>query len=421
MRTWVVAIVAAVMVTGCGQRQDSFACTDDAACGPNGTCEPGFNLCSFTNPSCPSGRAFGELGGIYSNQCVGSQPPPDAHPSDGSTADARLCFGDAPFTVCLAAAPSAPMTLTSSINTDTSSLCVATTSGGMGFCVVAGTTITVTSEGPTFRATGSKPLVLVASDSITVKSPLDASSHHTSNPTSNPEIGAGADSSDCPVLTTKPANGGGGAGGSFNGPGGGGSPAARTGSLGGAPGAGIAPITALRGGCPGQDGEGGTSDFGKGGHSGGAVLLIAGNTINVMAEINASGEGGQGGVQNTAGGGGGGAGGMIVLDAHTVTNSSVVLANGGGGGEGSSEGAAGGDGIDSSTTTPAPGGSMLPNGGDGGAGSAGIATAGSPGLAGTIVNMLHGGGGAGGGGAGIILAPSGVTLGGMLSPPATTF
>ena len=31
MATRVVAIVAAVMVTGCGQRLDSFACTDDAS------------------------------------------------------------------------------------------------------------------------------------------------------------------------------------------------------------------------------------------------------------------------------------------------------------------------------------------------------------------------------------------------------
>jgi hypothetical protein len=84
-------------------------------------------------------------------------------------------------------------TLITTINTDTSSLCVATTSGGTGSCVLAGTTITVTSEGPTFRATGSKPLVLVASDSITVMTILDVSSHHTAIPTTNPEAGAGAD------------------------------------------------------------------------------------------------------------------------------------------------------------------------------------------------------------------------------------
>lgn len=165
--------------------------------------------------------------------------------SDGGTAaidmalpDARACFGDAPFTVCLASAPSGPLTLTMAINTDTSNLCVATTSGGAGYCVLAGTTITVDSDGLTLRAMGSRPLVLVASDSITVKTSLDVSSHHTTNPSANPETGAGADFGGCPAPATNPANGGGGAGGSFNGPGGTGAAAARGGSLGGSPGAG---------------------------------------------------------------------------------------------------------------------------------------------------------------------------------------
>jgi hypothetical protein len=423
MRTWVVAIVAAVMVTGCSPRQESFTCSDSASCGAGGTCEPGLNLCSFPNSGCTSGRAYGDLGGSNSGQCVGGgQPQPDGGIPDGPMADARLCFGDAPFTVCLAAAPTAPLTLTTAINTDTSNLCVATTSGGMGFCVVAGTTITVQSEGPTVRATGSKPLVLVASNSITVMSPLDVSSHHTTNPAANPETGAGADFTGCPAPATNPANGGGGAGGSFNGVGGSGAAAARANSAGGAPGVAIATVTALRGGCPGQDGEGAPADLGKGGHGGGAVLLIAGNSINVMAEINASGEGGRTGNRNTSGGGGAGAGGMIVLDAHTVTNSALLLANGGGGGEGSGENGAGADGSDPTTATAATGGSAIANGGDGGAGSAGIATStGGPGLPGTVVTNLNGGGGAGGGGAGIILVPTGVTLGGTLSPLATIF
>jgi hypothetical protein len=427
MRTWVVAIVVAVMVTGCSTRLESFACTDDASCGVGGKCEPSFSLCSFANDAkCgPGGRTFGDLGGPNSGQCVGSTPLPDGGTPDGSTVDARLCFGDAPFAVCLAAPPQGPLMLTTSINTDTSNLCVATTSGGTGACVVAGTTITVNSEGPTFRATGSKPLVLVASSSITVMNLLDVSSHHTANPITTPEAGAGADFNGCPAPTAMPSLGGGGAGGSFNGAGGSGVASARASSSGGAPGAAIATVTALRGGCPGQDGEGAPNDLGKAGHGGGGVLLVAGNSINLMAGINAAGEGGRGGLQNTAGGGGGGAGGMIVLNAHTVTNSAILLANGGGGGEGSGENTIGGDGSDPATiaiTTPAPGGALLANGGDGGVGSAVAAGGpGSPGAVGTNVGGKLGGGGAGGGGAGIILVPGGVTPGGMISPTATTF
>jgi hypothetical protein len=125
-------------------------------------------------------------------------------------------------------------TTTSPFNTDTSSTCVATTSSAAGYCVLAGTTITVDcAEGPTLRATGSKPLVLVASDSIPVKTILDVSSHHTTNPTLNPETGAGANFSGCAAPVANPGNGGGGAGGSFNGAGGSGAASARGGSSGG--------------------------------------------------------------------------------------------------------------------------------------------------------------------------------------------
>src|SRR5579872_777126 len=106
MATRVVAILAAVVVTGCSPRASSFMCTDDASCGAGGKCEPTFNLCSFPNEAqCgPGGRSFGDLGGSNSDQCVGGQPPiadagPDAPP------DARVCFGTAPFTFCFAAPP----------------------------------------------------------------------------------------------------------------------------------------------------------------------------------------------------------------------------------------------------------------------------------------------------------------------------
>jgi len=153
------------------------------------------------------------------------------------------------------------------------------------------------------------------------------------------------------------------------------------------------------------------------------VLLIAANAIHVLADISAPARA-VAPAPRAPRGGGGGTGGMIVLDAPVVTSSGLLLANGGGGGEGSGDGAFGSDGLDPMTINPAAGGTGLSEGGDGGNGSAGIAAgAGATGQNGAIVTRMGvqhvGGGGGGGGGAGVIIAPSGVVLGGMISPEVT--
>jgi hypothetical protein len=413
MGTWLAAIVAVLTVTGCKYGADSFSCTGNASCGTGGTCQPN-NLCSFPDNTCPSGQRYGDIAGTSSGDCVGELPI-DASIDMPLPPDTRLCFGNA-FPICLMALPTTQLTLSSTtpIDTDTAS-CAATTSGATGYCVLTGTTIAVEGVG-NLRATGNKPLVLLAIDSITAIAGIDVGSHRGVNP----ETGAGADPAACTAMAgTNPNNGGGGAGGSFAGLGGAGAASANGGSTGGMPGP-VASITTLRGGCPGHDGEG--SSRGSGGHGGGAVLLIAGNSITIGGEINAGGEGGRAGQQNTSGGGGGGAGGMIVLDAQTVTNTALLLANGGGGGEGSGEATAGGNGGDPITIAAALGGTGLANGGDGGVGSATAAAGpGGTGNVGIVVNpgSLRGGGGAGGGGAGLIKAPAGASLGAMVSPTAT--
>jgi hypothetical protein len=325
--------------------------------------------------------------------------------------DAQTCFGTGLVGTCLQTAPTAPLTISIStmINTDSSSMCAPIVSGG-NYCVLAATTISV--EAP-LRATGSRPLVLVASDSIAVSNTIDVGSHR--GVTS--ETGAGADPATC-AAGTLPGKGGGGAGGTFAGTGGTGGNAGA--NAGGTP-ALVTAVTELQGGCAGQDGQGAAA--GVKGHGGGAVFLIAGNTIDVRGGINAAGEGGSGGANTDSGGGGGGAGGMIGLDAPMITGSGLILANGGGGGGGSSSNNPGGAGSDPSSISAAPGGNGAvangtPFGGDGGDGSAGL-------LAGPGVNGANdaidttGGGGGGGGGAGLVKAPATANLGTQVSPPAS--
>jgi len=338
--------------------------------------------------------------------------------------DAQACFGTDPFTICLRSAPTREVQFSGpfTINTTASDLCAATISGGDGYCVIAATSITI-NGGITVQATGPKPLVLLASDSITtgISSTIDVGSHRA-NLSANEIIGAGADptpSCDAGFApTTVLGTSGGGAGGSFTGPGGrGGSGSGGNPGVGGLAGAlATAPVTTLRGGCPGQAGAGATNA--QAGHGGGAVMLIAGTSITINGSIDASGEGGSGGQSAFTGGGGGGAGGMIVLDAPFITGSAaetVIFANGGGGGEGGNQNQTGEAGRDPSDEQAAVGGAAINNGGNGGAGAGGTASA----LAGANGTNVSGGGGGGGGGTGLFKAPANAVLGSRVSPPPT--
>jgi hypothetical protein len=336
--------------------------------------------------------------------------------------DAQVCFGTTTLVrVCLESPPTKPLTISGPTQIDTADLrvCARTTSGAENYCVLAGTDISITAP---WRGVGPKPLVLIASGTITSTAAgvIDVGSHRA-RPIGAIEAGAGANFAGCDVGTA-PAVSGGGAGGSFLGKGGNGATASVAGTTGGTSGARVNTVTELRGGCPGQDGAGGAP--GLKGLGGGAVFLIAGTSITIAGAINAAGEGGGGGVTNLSGGGGGGSGGMIGFDAPTIAVTSLLLASGGGGGEGSRETAngAGGDGSDPTTTAPAAGGtSNDPVSGNGGKGSqAEIAGSGNNGGPGQLGNGgTRGAGGGGGGGAGIIIAPATATFTQAISPPAT--
>jgi hypothetical protein len=340
--------------------------------------------------------------------------------AEGGIPDAT-CFGTAPFSVCLAAPPTGPLTIAEGpilIDIVNSGAWCSGLFRGGEYCVLAGTSISL--RRGEILAFIPKPLVLIASDSIEIDT---TSSVNVSSLLGRSQIGAGGNYEGCAPGMTPGSPFGGGAGGSFAGLGGHGGNGG-SGGTGGISGA-VATAMTLRGGCAGQNGD--DSDLapgnqGLGGNGGGAVLLVAGRSIEVNGIIDASGAGGSGGYSG-AGGGGGGSGGMIVLNAPSITGSGLILANGGGGGEGGKSDDPlhpGVQGANPSSTDAALGGEgQSVEGGNGGNGSAG-ATAGSGGAGkdGTSI----GGGGGGGGGAGFIMVRNGASLDlSHISPAPTHF
>jgi hypothetical protein len=334
----------------------------------------------------------------------------DAGSPDPDEPDARpvWCYGSDEGLVkpCFAEEPRGELELPPMIDSDASPLCTATVSGGEGLCVIAAAAI---DAGGVVRATGSRPVVLVATSSIAIHATLDAASHRSpSPPFRSVSVGAGASDDGCdPGIA--PGASGGGAGGSFAGAGGNGGDGAGVGDSRGRPGATMAAVTALRGGCSGQGGASGTP--GQGGHGGGAIYLIAVTEIAIAGSLNASGEGGHPGLANAAGGGGGGSGGMIGLDAPRIVNNGVVFANGASGGEGSGSTTAGAPGPEPSGAAGSPPPlSATATGGDGGRGSADGLADGGAAPAGSS------GGGGGGGGIGVIRVWGAVLGDGAFSP-----
>ncbi len=360
--------------------------------------------CSLPDSSCPSGNRYSDTAGApYGGQCVGGSG------SDGGVdtpGDGGGCYGTGLLKICLTN-PAPTLTLGSAIDTDTEPSCLA---AYPSVCAIGATELTVST---TVVATGSRPLVLVAADTLSIAGTLDASSQRGGT--------SGAGSRPACTMANGTANNtgaGGGAGGTFGGRGGnGGNGDNQNNNVAGGTSAPVAMQTMLVGGCGGSAGGAGGAAGGAGGRSGGALYLIAGVQLQIPGHVFASGAGGDGG-SNNSGGGGGGTGGMIGLDAPTVTVTGSVVANGGGGGGGAGNGGGGAgspgtDGATTNATTAAAGGI-----GGGGGTTGGVGTAGST-LSGGSANSSPNGGGGGGGGAGIIRVFPTQPLGGMVSPPAT--
>lgn len=296
--------------------------------------------------------------------------------------------------------------------TDASCDVVFNQTGGPSVCVIIAQNITL---GGTLAARGARPLVLVATDTLTV---LDSALISVDSRQGAARLGAGSNDGRCALPpagaapTTSAQGGGGGAGGSFGTVGGGGGNGLG-GPLGGMAAPAVTALVTVRGGCRGGGGGIYPNASTGSGASGGAVYLIAGREIAIAGTIDASGEAGDGTSTATigagTGGGAGGSGGLIGLDAPRIVLASTarLVANGGGGGGGSDGGVggtSGSDGSEANLSAPAPfvafGGAGGAASGAGGKGADRDTPAGKGMNAST--NVGASGGGGGGGGAGII-------------------
>jgi hypothetical protein len=294
-------------------------------------------------------------------------------------------------------------------------------------------------DGVDVRVTGSRPLVIISSGSITLNGRIDAGADQETPGAggAGPRQGAGAGESGGHTDPASDAGGGGGGHATTGARGGTGCPDDPSGGdscddPGSAPGAaggavyGESDLPVLTGGSGGgRGGAGGDNPCtpGDGGGGGGAVQLYALDTITIGASggISVGGGGGGGGDSSFCGaaaGGGGGSGGAVYLQAAHIQHDGLLAANGGGGGSG-----AGGGGEDGSSgsngaldETPAPGApDPGPNGGS--AGGAGAAAGSDPQDGQELTDEPNGGGGGGAAGR-IVLHSTDLAGAGRSSPDA---
>ena len=323
---------------------------------------------------------------------------PDVAASD-AIEDACVVVSDLGVNLCpmTSPGPALEISASTSIHTDDGmttpanpAIACAMMKGGStpSVCAIYATSITIDAN-VTLSATGGKPLVLIATQSIDLEGVLDVASHiggATGPASPNPSCQAG----------TNPKNAGGGQGGSYETSGAGGGDEDGAAGTAGAAGATVS-IAKLAGGCPGANGGGG----GAGGAGGGVVLISTPSlTIGTGGAIDASGAAGHGAAAGRHGGGGAGSGGLIAINAAIITmnGNAQIFANGSNGGGGSSSNPAS-NGAD--PTGAASGGSGGASGGSGGAGATG-ATRAAAAVAGHPGTNNNDGGGGGGGGAGAI-------------------
>ena len=251
-----------------------------------------------------AGCDFERGGGAVPGDGPDAAPPKDT-PDAPDAPPSQVCLGDGEFRICVDE-PTMPFSVgatnpTIDTDADPPECTFVSQPDRPSLCVIAATTITI--DDSILFVTGSHPLVLLARDTIRIGRGVDVSSHQM-----GPATGAGFDSAACDASGNggNDNNGGdGGAGGSFGSVGGNGGAAGGT-SQGPSAGAVTTPALFLRGGCKGGNGGNGNGGGtgGAGNHGGGAVLLLAGQSIAIDGFVNASGGGGGRGLNSKGGGGG---------------------------------------------------------------------------------------------------------------------
>jgi hypothetical protein len=360
-------------------------------------------------------------------------PPPDLPPDLvppcigcplGCQPGTSTCRTFGPSNVSTPPPSCGDLTFTAAGTVDTSS-CQVTAGAGtcagavLGqLCVLSVGKLTVPS-GVTVALAGNRPLVVVASDDVTIQGTLDGAANgavpgpggfvggEMASPTS-PAAGGGpggGDFCDCTSISSDDCGGGGGGFGSKGGNGGMESTCAKV-PAGGDP-YGNPTLIQLQGGSGGATPNNSTASAtvtAAGGGGGGVLQISSQQRITVTGAINLGGGGGQGG---KADGGscraaaGGGSGGAVLLEAPEIAGNGWVAANGGGGGGATCGYTNGGNGEDGHPSASVAQGGTADSGSytatPGGDGAAGASPAKTPANTGA-----SGGGGGGGGGLGRI-------------------
>lgn len=362
----------------------------------DGGCPPG--------PVCVGGVVIGcAADALVATSCAFGCAP------DGSGRCAEMDASNVDDALFDAGAPDLMLLTGMTVNTSTCAdpLRTASQSDGSMVCVLVAHDVTLPAT-EALNPTGSRPLVILASGTVTIDGILDLGAR-THGPGSGGAsggaisldgMGSGGGRAGTVSSSTGSAASGGG-GGSFCGVGGAGGRGAMIAGGAGGPVVATTDLIPLRGGSGGGVGGAITGVPTPGGSGGGALQISARVAIHVGGVIYAGGGGGDG--ATAGGGGGGGSGGAILLEAPVLDVTGVLWTAGGGGGgaSGTTSGGYGEDARDMRGLLAASGGmagGMIP-----GAGGDGAALAMLDGMSGETNGSMDGHGGGGGGGSGCIV------------------
>jgi hypothetical protein len=139
----------------CGCWTNAFLCSDDSSCdGAEGRCEA-TGYCSFPDPSCESGRVYGEFSGPYAGQCVSGGAETEGQTTAASSDAGGSTSTDTP--------PTSGSTSTSTSTSDGASTSTDAVSAGSG-----GTTEATSDSDSESSSTGPEPTLGLCGDATTI-------------------------------------------------------------------------------------------------------------------------------------------------------------------------------------------------------------------------------------------------------------